>query len=224
MDQKHAVEDIFAPLPFTALQATLFMEELWKKYTRPKILQVSPPPCLTFSSGCSCSSQRRTCLASAGGFRWLPSRSPAPPYLSQGTFAFALPPDKPLQLLAVKDMGRAAAAVLADPDRFIGQAIPLAGDELTPAQMCEAFSAAQGGQPVRYSRLPAWPFWLLKPDLYRLCRFYATNGYDADVARCRREFGLMSFPQFLAATNWGDESLSFEGGVRYYGSPAGAAQ
>lgn len=36
MDQKHAIEDMFAgELPLTSLQATLFMEELWKKYTRP---------------------------------------------------------------------------------------------------------------------------------------------------------------------------------------------
>ena len=153
-----------------------------------------------------------------------PAPPPRPPARPQGTFAFAVPPDKPLQLLEVKDMVRAAAAVLADPDRYIGQAIPLAGDALTPAQMCEAFSAAQGGQRVKYSRLPAWPFWLFKPNLYRYCRFLSTTGYDADVARCRREFGLMTFAQFLATTNWGDESLSFEGGVRYYGSPAGVPQ
>lgn len=39
----------------------------------------------------------------------------------QGTFAFAVPPDKPLQLLAVKDVGRAAAAVLADPQKYSGE-------------------------------------------------------------------------------------------------------
>ncbi len=36
MDQKHVIEDMFAgELPLTALQATLFMEEFWKHYTRP---------------------------------------------------------------------------------------------------------------------------------------------------------------------------------------------
>ena len=45
MDQKHAVEDVFFCLPLTALQATLFMEELWKKHTRPKIRREVPPCC-----------------------------------------------------------------------------------------------------------------------------------------------------------------------------------
>ncbi|PNH00054.1 hypothetical protein TSOC_014138 [Tetrabaena socialis] len=39
MEQKHQVEDVLAAaLPTVALQATLFMEELWKRYTRPGIL------------------------------------------------------------------------------------------------------------------------------------------------------------------------------------------
>lgn len=42
MDQKHKIEDIFleAGVPTTNLQATMFMEELWKRYTRPHILKV----------------------------------------------------------------------------------------------------------------------------------------------------------------------------------------
>jgi hypothetical protein len=37
----------------------------------------------------------------------------------------------------------------------------LAGDELTPLQMSQAFSAAQGGLPVKHSCPPAWLFWFL---------------------------------------------------------------
>lgn len=40
MDQKHAVEDVLldAGLPGLMLEATMFMEEFWKKYTRPGLL------------------------------------------------------------------------------------------------------------------------------------------------------------------------------------------
>jgi hypothetical protein len=58
-------------------------------------------------------------------------------------------------------MGTAAAAAFRDPSRFAGRNIPLAGDELTPLQMCEAFAAAQGGGPVKHSCPPAWLFWFL---------------------------------------------------------------
>ena len=44
--QKHAVEDVFSTefgLPSTCLRANLFMEELWKSYTRPPILKGTYP-------------------------------------------------------------------------------------------------------------------------------------------------------------------------------------
>ena len=47
IDQKHAVEAVFSTgadaLPATHLRANLFMEELWKGYTRPKILKGTYP-------------------------------------------------------------------------------------------------------------------------------------------------------------------------------------
>eukprot|EP00878_Enallax_costatus_P039471 GHUV01045222.1.p2 GENE.GHUV01045222.1~~GHUV01045222.1.p2 ORF type:complete len:121 (-),score=24.63 GHUV01045222.1:434-796(-) len=40
MDQKHAVEDVLlgAGLPGLMLESTMFMEEFWKKYTRPGLI------------------------------------------------------------------------------------------------------------------------------------------------------------------------------------------
>jgi hypothetical protein len=41
MDQKHAVEDVLlgSDVPGLMLEATMFMEEFWKKYTRPGLLK-----------------------------------------------------------------------------------------------------------------------------------------------------------------------------------------
>lgn len=59
-------------------------------------------------------------------------------------------------------MGLAAATAFKDPAAFAGRNIPLAGDELTPVQMCAAFAAAAGGgAAVRHSAPPAWLFWFL---------------------------------------------------------------
>jgi hypothetical protein len=71
--------------------------------------------------------------------------------------------DRPLQLVAARDVGLAAATALtsSSPRDWAGQRLPLAGDELTPLQMCEAFSKAQGGMPVKHSCPPAWLFWFL---------------------------------------------------------------
>ncbi len=58
-------------------------------------------------------------------------------------------------------MGYAAAAAFRNPSAFAGRHIPLAGDELTPGQMCDAFARAQGVEAVKHSNPPAWLFWFL---------------------------------------------------------------
>jgi hypothetical protein len=60
MDQKHAVEDVLlgGGLPGLMLEATMFMEEFWKKYTRPGLLKGT----FTFSL------PGDRCASSAGGW------------------------------------------------------------------------------------------------------------------------------------------------------------
>lgn len=178
MDQKHAVEDVLlgAGLPGLMLEATMFMEEFWKRYTRPGLLK--------------------------------------------GTFTFSLPGDRPLQLVAARDVGLAAANAIssADPSSWAGQRIPLAGDELTPLQMCAAFSKAQGGMPVKHNSPPAWIFWILSRDLWRITTFLRETGFQADLPACRAAFpDLLTFEQFLAASQWGDAGRTYEQGIVFDG-------
>ncbi|HCF29894.1 MAG TPA: NmrA family protein, partial [Cyanobacteria bacterium UBA11049] len=145
IEQKYKVEQIFkqAGLPVTMLRACLFMEEFWKKYTRPSILK--------------------------------------------GVFSFSLQPDRPLHLITTKDMGRIAAYVMKNADKYIGKEIELAGDVLTPLQMAQVFSNVQS-MPVVYREIPAWIFLLLwRWELFTLIRWYRTQGYQADVRHLREE-------------------------------------
>jgi uncharacterized protein YbjT (DUF2867 family) len=170
IEQKYKVEQILkaAGLPTTMLRACLFMEEFWKKYTRPSILK--------------------------------------------GSFPFSIPKDKPLHLITTKDMGRVAAYVIKHPEKYIGREIELAGDVLTPQQLAEAFSQAQGNT-VTHKKTPAWIFLLLmQKELYAIIRWYSTQGYQADVTQLREEFpGLLTtFSEFLQETNWANAELTYE--------------
>lgn len=52
--------------------------------------------------------------------------------------------------------------MLAQPTAYIGNSIEIAGDEMTPVDMCEAFTEAQDGSPVVvHSCPPAWMLWLI---------------------------------------------------------------
>ncbi|MBD0267586.1 MAG: NmrA family NAD(P)-binding protein [Cyanobacteria bacterium Co-bin8] len=170
IEQKHRVEQVFTQaVPTTLLRACLFMEEFWKKYTRPSILK--------------------------------------------GTFSFSLQPDRPLHLITTRDMGRVAAYVIQHRDQYVGRAIELAGDILTPQQIAAEFAKAQG-KPVKYREVPPWLFLLLfRKSLFDLIQWYRHQGYQADVEYLRQqEFpGLLtSFSTFLAETDWANSALTYQ--------------
>lgn len=134
------------------------------------------------------------------------------PSVLKGSFPFAVQSNKPLHLITTKDMGRVAAYVMKHRSRYVGQAIELAGDVLTPQQMAEAFSKAQG-RPVIYKEIPPWIFLLLfRKSLFDLIQWYRNKGYQADVSHLREEFpGLLTtFADFLEETHWADASLTYQ--------------
>lgn len=67
------------------------------------------------------------------------------PYLLMGDrIVTAYEPDVGLQMIAVQDIGEAAAAAIADPERFHGVSLELASDIKTMPQTAEILSAAWG--------------------------------------------------------------------------------
>lgn len=144
------------------------MEEFWKKYTRPSILN--------------------------------------------GTFRFLVQSDRPLHLVSVKDVGRVAAYVMQHGGNYIGQAIELASDVLTPQQMATFFSQVQG-QTVKHQELLAWLFLLFgRKTLFDLIQWYRNAGYQANVEKLQSEFPdlLTSFETFLRETHWNNPALTYE--------------
>src|SRR6266545_1633192 len=71
------------------------------------------------------------------------------PAISNGIFnALGLRPEKERQLIAVEDIAVFVALALADPDRYLGKTIELAGDALTESQTADTFAKVIG-RPVK---------------------------------------------------------------------------
>ncbi len=133
---------------------------------------------------------------------WKPYTRPS---ILKGTFPFSVQSDKPLHLITTKDIGRVAAYVMKH-SAYIGRAIELAGDMLTPKQMAVEFSQVQG-RPVVHKEIPPWIFLLLlRKSLYDLIQWYRNQGYRANVNQLREEFpGLLTtFHEFLIETQWAE--------------------
>ena len=96
-----------------------------------------------------------------------------------------IPATTPLQMVAVRDVGAAAARLLLDPELVHGDGLEVGGDELTLAQV-----AAQVGQvlgrPARFEEVPLDALGD-DADLKAMFRWFAsTPAYRADFATTRR--------------------------------------
>ncbi|MFC0438182.1 NmrA/HSCARG family protein [Kutzneria buriramensis] len=69
-----------------------------------------------------------------------------------GVHRHVFAPDEPMQIIALEDIADFAAMALADPDRFAGRTLELAGDQPTPVEAAAMITEATG-VPVRYRQL-----------------------------------------------------------------------
>jgi uncharacterized protein YbjT (DUF2867 family) len=109
-----------------------------------------------------------------------------------------LPAGIPLQMVAVEDIGAAAAAALLDPARVAGGAIELVGDELTGEQTAAAFGRARD-VPARYEALPVEVL-ASDEDMTAMFTWFAhLPAYQGDVTASRRLVPtLHDLPAWLA--------------------------
>lgn len=117
------------------------------------------------------------------------------PGAAEAVIRLPMPGDVPLQLVAVADIGRVVAAVIADPLGPAGTAVEIAGDELTLEQVAAAVQAVTGVQ-TRYEPVPVAG---LDADRGAMFRWFATlPAYDADFERTRAlDPGVLTLAQWL---------------------------
>ncbi|MGW0247061.1 NmrA/HSCARG family protein [Nocardia goodfellowii] len=118
-----------------------------------------------------------------------------------GVHQHLFPADRPLQMIAVADVAEFAALAFADPDRFHGLILEIAGDAIAPTDAA-ALISAHIGQPVRYRELTESDAAAIGPeiaDVWRESR--KTGGWHADIHPLRAIHpGLMTLESWLTAT------------------------
>lgn len=105
---------------------------------------------------------------------------------------------KSLQLIAVEDIGKWVALAFTQPEIYRNQAIEIAGDALTYAQMQAAYQRVYG---KRQASLWLPPFLtLLMGGMGAMFRWFGQGGYQADLQKCRALVkDSISFEQWLMA-------------------------
>ncbi|MEU7765163.1 NmrA family NAD(P)-binding protein [Nocardia sp. NPDC049190] len=121
--------------------------------------------------------------------------------ISDGVHRHLFPADKPMKVIALADIADIAAIAFADPDRFHGRVLELAGDAITPLAAAAAITRSTGHQ-VRYQEVTEADADALGTEIGNTWRSIRhTGGWVADVDEVRAIHpGLRTFDTWLAET------------------------
>ncbi|MET3934384.1 NmrA/HSCARG family protein [Arthrobacter sp. OAP107] len=114
----------------------------------------------------------------------------------------AMPGDIPLQMIAVRDLGKAAAAILLGGSAVEGASVEIAGDSLTGSQIARAMGE-YAGLPAKYEAVPLEAIASLGDQAAMFRWFSETPAYRADFAATRSLVpDVLDFAGWLAASGW----------------------
>ncbi|MEO3811149.1 NmrA/HSCARG family protein [Sphaerisporangium sp. B11E5] len=120
--------------------------------------------------------------------------------LRNGTLSTGIAPDTVQQLVAADDVGAVTALAFSYPEEWIGRAVPLAADQLTPVQVAAAIGRALGIS-LPYVQIPIEAIRALSEDFAYANEWLNDRGYRADIAATRRIHpAAMDFTTWLERT------------------------
>jgi uncharacterized protein YbjT (DUF2867 family) len=120
-----------------------------------------------------------------------------------GRLPMPLAPGVTLQLVDAGDIGRVAAMAFADPERFAGETIELAGDARTLDGMADAF-AAHLGIDVESVHVDVADYRAVAGDeLADMFEWFNAVGYDADIGDLSARYGIepVDLPTYLGTSD-----------------------
>ena len=124
--------------------------------------------------------------------------------ITDGTLALPLAEDVSVQIVSVDDIGGLAAEALADPERYKGQAIELAGDEGTLEEMAQVFTEVTGVD-IEAQHVPVDVAREQMGEEYAVMfEWFNEHGYEADIDALRREHDIdpSSLEEYLHEYGW----------------------
>ena len=109
---------------------------------------------------------------------------------------------KPFQLISTADIGLFAAKAFNNPNKYRGQAISLAGDELTFAQGKKVFRDTMGYDMPETFSIVGPGIKLMSTEMGTMFDWFKTDGCEADIQQLRKEEPkLQDFSTWLKKTS-----------------------
>ncbi len=123
------------------------------------------------------------------------------PSLKEGKLSVAMPSDRKLQQVSVRDIGVFAATVIAMGEKAFELRVNIAGDELTGDETATILSAASGRHITFQSVDPKY-LRSNSEDLYLMFKWFDDVGYSANLTDLQRDFVDV---QWQSLTDWANK-------------------
>jgi uncharacterized protein YbjT (DUF2867 family) len=123
---------------------------------------------------------------------------------AEGVLILPMKPAKKLAMVALKDIGEFGAAAFMRPKDFLGQAIDLAGDDLTMPETVALLTKAMGRQ-IHFQEFPAdRAEAAMGHDLATMYQWFNEVGYAVDIPGLNQQFGipLTTFAEWMKTIDW----------------------
>jgi uncharacterized protein YbjT (DUF2867 family) len=124
--------------------------------------------------------------------------------LKQGTYALPLPADRVLQQIALEDIGRFAAHVIENREKFLGKRIDIASDEIDGGQTARLLSSLNGHD-INYFEISIDDIRKQIEDIAVMYEWFDKVGFGADIKGLRRDYpdiGWHSFKDWAGKQDW----------------------
>jgi len=125
------------------------------------------------------------------------------PAIDEGNLAIGIEPETRLQQIAVADIGKYGKLAFERWEQLNGQAIDIAGDELTGPEAAELVGKA-AGKPVSFAQVPIEQVRAMSEDFALMLEWFDRVGYDADIEGNVRKYGIepTSFEAWARQVSW----------------------
>lgn len=124
--------------------------------------------------------------------------------LLKGSLLDPVRAEKPFQLVCVDDVGAFVALAFSKPREFIGQAIDIAGDQLTNPEAAAIFARVMD-RPIAFKKIPPLVIRLFMSEMRPMFTWFNDVGFAADVAGVRSKYPEVKWKgleDWLLAEGW----------------------
>ncbi|KAF2421044.1 putative nucleoside-diphosphate-sugar epimerase [Tothia fuscella] len=108
---------------------------------------------------------------------------------------------RPMHLISTSDIGKVAASVFSNSEKYANTAISLVGDKLTFAEADAIFKEKTGKSIPTLSLLPFNAVMLGLKEFKIMFKWFPVDPPGIDAAKCKEEWGLMSWGEWLEKEN-----------------------